>query len=569
LVEAFHEICEGPISVELMGVLRLIENSERKKLIRAFFSQLDVQGHAFIPAFEEAWGLLVAVEDVAPSVVDEIIMLPAVGLWLRRAVEVLVTRSVGTSSTWTEMGVLHAVAAAAAIRAGVDCSIKVPIVQGIVNLPSVGSFTVSVSKSVDFVLLSHIGSRIVLSVAGERIATSDDGALREIRRHLAATGSAELDVVFDDCDPQRTFVDSPAVPDPLTDVEFKQWGAQLDEAWSILVDWHPGYAAELSAGLMSIVPLTREGRLVGASSAAAFGAIALSDKPSADELADALVHELQHSKLNAVFEVLTLHDAGDEWFHAPWRDDPRPLNGVLHGIYAFTSVVEFWGARRHLVPEDQAAEADFAFVLRALQVRLAIEELAAAPLNEWGRLFLDTVSRRLAACEAGLTHTERTGPVAKIVDDRRVLWRIKHVQPDAGHIGVLADAWSTGRTAPVGFRVDSKVSDHMVCAVSDRAPLLKAYALAAGRTPDVPGADEADLAYARGDLRTAAAAYRRRIGSNADDEQAWVGLALAQGSDVLLHEPEIVLALQREVVARTGDHPDPVLLAEWLTDGDS
>jgi len=41
--------------------------------------------------------------------------------------------------------------------------------------------------------------------------------------------------------------------------------------------------------------------------------------------------------LNAVVELVDL-PGGKELFYAPWRDDPRPLLGLLHGIYAFTAV---------------------------------------------------------------------------------------------------------------------------------------------------------------------------------------------------------------------------------------
>jgi hypothetical protein len=108
----------------------------------------------------------------------------------------------------------------------------------------------------------------------------------------------------------------------------------------------------------------------------------------------------------------------EPWFYAPWRDDPRPLNGVLHGIYAFTSVVEFWCARRRQVPEDQAAAADFAFVLRSLQVRAAIDDIASsAPLNEWGGLFLETLSSRLAACEVDLTEARKPSSIRDGTED--------------------------------------------------------------------------------------------------------------------------------------------------------
>ncbi|MFD9735639.1 aKG-HExxH-type peptide beta-hydroxylase [Umezawaea sp. NPDC059074] len=552
-----------------MTVLRRIENGQRKALLLSFLRlvRADVVVAGLPMDFDAAWGLVLDAEAIDPAVVDEIIMFPAVGLRLRRAVERVVDGFVDSPANRAEIGVLHVIAAAAAIRTGVDFSTEVPVVRGVVTLPTVGTFTVSVGDSTAFVRLTRTGSRLELGLDGDVLAVRGDGTFHEIREHRAEAAGAVLDVVFDDWDPHRVFVDSPSTPDPLTDVEFKEWSGQLDRAWSVILDWNPGYATELSNGLLSLVPLRREG-LVAASSSAAFGAIALSEKSSADELAEALVHELQHSKLNAVFEAVTLHDAGDQRFFAPWRDSPRPLDGVLHGVYAFTSVVEFWCARRGQVSEGLAARAEFAFVLRALQVRSAIEEIrATAPLNEWGTLFLETLSRRLAVCEAELAPEDRSGPVAKIVHDRRALWRVEHLRADPADIAALVDAWTTTGGAPADLAVRTTVDHDLNCAFSDRVPLLEAQALR--QVPNTEGVDEADLAYARGDLDEAAVSYRRRVVADADDEQAWVGLALTLGSDLLFREPEVVLALHREVSARTGTRPDPVRLVEWLAAGRS
>ncbi|MBB5959529.1 HEXXH motif-containing protein [Saccharothrix tamanrassetensis] len=571
-IEVFTEICAGPVAREAMDTLLRAENAERKQLLLAFVQEMHRNGRGEVPLadFDQAWQLLLRVEDEAPELVADVIMFPAVGLWLRRAVERLSHDFADNAANRAEIGVVHAVAAAAAVRAGLPFTIRVPVAHGVVSLPTVGRFDLPVTDAVDFVQVARTASGTTLSLAGSTLATWDGDAFRAARRHRAAAAGVRLDVVFDDADPHRAFADAPTVPDPLTDAEFERWCHQLDDAWSVLVDWHPGYASELSAGLLSLVPLTREGRLVGASSAAAFGAIALSEKPSADDLADALVHELQHSKLNAVLELVSLHEADERrHFYAPWREDPRPLNGVLHGIYAFASVVEFWHARRRHVPEHRAAEADFVFALRALQVRSAIEDVAGtARLNEWGRLFLATVSRRLAACEVDLTPAHRAGAVAGIVADHRAFWRVRHVEPDAAGIAALADAWLAERPPP-GLPVRREVAHHQAPGCSDRAALLKARALEPGRAPDTPDADAADLAYVMGDVDRAATAYRERLHADPADDQAWAGLALSLDSAVLRHEPEVVRALHHEVLARTGVRSDPVRLSGWLAEARS
>nr|WP_235038761.1 HEXXH motif-containing putative peptide modification protein [Kibdelosporangium aridum] len=147
---------------------------------------------------------------------------------------------------------------------------------------------------------------------------------------------------IDDNNPYREFAD-PREPDLLTEAEWTRWQELFDSAWDMLTQRHRGYAEELSAGLRTFVPVRGNQGFAGSSSSAAFGAIALSSKNSAAALADVLIHELQHSKLNALLELVTLrHEGAEHCGYAPWRPDPRPLTGLLHGIYAFVSVVEFF-----------------------------------------------------------------------------------------------------------------------------------------------------------------------------------------------------------------------------------
>ena len=65
-----------------------------------------------------------------------------------------------------------------------------------------------------------------------------------------------------------------------------------------------------------------------------FGAVALAVPPDRVTGAVTLAHEIQHVKLGAPLDVvtLTLPDDGTR-YHAPWRDDPRPLGTLLQGAY--------------------------------------------------------------------------------------------------------------------------------------------------------------------------------------------------------------------------------------------
>jgi len=60
-----------------------------------------------------------------------------------------------------------------------------------------------------------------------------------------------------------------------------------------------------------------------------------------------LVHELQHVKLGALLELCDLYDRNNlTTVSVPWRADPRPMEGALHGLYAHLAVADLWRRRR-------------------------------------------------------------------------------------------------------------------------------------------------------------------------------------------------------------------------------
>lgn len=84
--------------------------------------------------------------------------------------------------------------------------------------------------------------------------------------------------------------------------------------------------------------------------------------PNPLELGDHFIHELQHNRLSAIEERGPLFDPAhgdaqsDARFFSPWRDKPRALYGIFHGIYVFVAVTRYWlgaYADRALEGEDR------------------------------------------------------------------------------------------------------------------------------------------------------------------------------------------------------------------------
>ena len=93
----------------------------------------------------------------------------------------------------------------------------------------------------------------------------------------------------------------------LTAREARDWRRALQQGWEVLASGHSAVAAELAAAISVIVPLSRSiyGHL-SSSSPDTFGALAMSEPPDPETCACTLTHELQHVKLCAVLDIVTL-----------------------------------------------------------------------------------------------------------------------------------------------------------------------------------------------------------------------------------------------------------------------
>jgi HEXXH motif-containing protein len=75
-------------------------------------------------------------------------------------------------------------------------------------------------------------------------------------------------------------------------------------------------------------------------------------------VAEGIVHEAMHSQLTLINEIGRLTGAEGEYLYSPWRDEPRPVYGVLHGSYVFSVLREYY--RGVLKQENLADGHEFA-----------------------------------------------------------------------------------------------------------------------------------------------------------------------------------------------------------------
>ncbi|MEC4004834.1 HEXXH motif-containing putative peptide modification protein [Flavobacterium sp. SUN052] len=60
-------------------------------------------------------------------------------------------------------------------------------------------------------------------------------------------------------------------------------------------------------------------------------------------VAESILHESMHLYLTLIENVLPLIETNTkEVFYSPWRDQERPLRGVLHGMFVFKAIKDFY-----------------------------------------------------------------------------------------------------------------------------------------------------------------------------------------------------------------------------------
>lgn len=181
-----------------------------------------------------------------------------------------------------------------------------------------------------------------------------------------------------------------------------RWRTTLESARAELHRVLPAGAVEVTRSIRVLVPLVTKTRGVhrSATSADTSGMVQMSWSASKQQIAEALLHEYYHTKLNALLDLdpVFIDDDGAEAYYSPWRDDPRPLRGVLHGVFSFYIVTCFWqrACSAHWDAGVDARQARSEALRRYKQVCIGIEQVRShAKLTAVGMVLLDEIQKRL------------------------------------------------------------------------------------------------------------------------------------------------------------------------------
>ena len=155
------------------------------------------------------------------------------------------------------------------------------------------------------------------------------------------------------------------------------------------------YFIEIKNSFVPLIP--PNGALPSSSNSSIDGMFWYSASNSPLLVAEMIIHEYSHQKLFRLQDIDPLIDRekhGSGWensnIYSPWRDDPRPINGVFHGFIVFSEASNFWLnlVEKGLISEEEKNIALRRFAMLASQLKYACESLSKTHFTKAGeRIF--------------------------------------------------------------------------------------------------------------------------------------------------------------------------------------
>lgn len=187
------------------------------------------------------------------------------------------------------------------------------------------------------------------------------------------------------------------------------WVQRLNASAALLKAHHPEMLAEMRHNLKVVVPTSPgpSARHSTGNYRDARGAVN-SSMYSEPFFSDGLIHEHRHDLLNSISMVVPVFEADDqaqiERYYSPWRPEPRPIIGLLHAVFVFVEVCEFYLRLLADSPgplEDSLEAVRMELGLQTVRLDLGVAELQdAAGLTPFGRELLEALGQRAKALRA-------------------------------------------------------------------------------------------------------------------------------------------------------------------------
>lgn len=385
-------------------LLRAGLRSRRLVLLKSLLlrAEQEAQPRHVRQVLAEHWELLEHAESRDPQAVGSVLEYPSVGNRLLHSLS-------GTAQSFgRSLEELGAIAASAGAQAGVAFRLTLPVREGRTTLPGLGGFD---SRAARVTVTARPGQLLLCpgnGRSGTLLHPPYTGATADGWRPLRLLPGGRG--VLDDLDPHRArWSDAGRPPVPLDGPAARLWLARYSGALRRLRAADPERATEVRGSVRALVPLApKPGPTFSATAEMAPWAVLTSLPRSAEEMAEVLVHEVQHSKLAVLGDLIRLHHGGGAAHRVAWRPDPRPVSAVLQGTFAHLALADLWhrtaersglgtpARRRARAHRDRYREQ----VADALRTLLDSGQLTAA-----GRIFTKGMDRHHARLSEAMRQT--------------------------------------------------------------------------------------------------------------------------------------------------------------------
>ncbi|MFQ6329468.1 HEXXH motif domain-containing protein [Nocardia sp. CWNU-33] len=565
-VRSVATLLDGTITARMILLRTLIaettarrpEIADRAGLSAAYRSLADLQG-------------------THPAEVVALLSYPLTGQWLADVLPRLDAESDAASTPlWADCGYLGWLAAAGALACLPEGSMTLVVRHGAVMLPGIGLARLGSTEDCGQCELYWCSGILRFTNGTDTVvvASLDDEShpgwlpMRRVRG-----AGDEQEVFLDDLDPFRSLSDTQPAPPRLTASESEQWQQDFAGAWDLLHRDFDRYLAPMRRCLQTLVPLNVGPLAASTSHTAAPGCVYTTAPADPCQLALTLIHEIQHTKFNLLTDHVIMFEPDPTYrYYAPWRDDPRPIFGLLHGIYAFFGVTDFWRIHRN-AECHRSLEAHVDFALWRNQVKGAMAQaMGSGLLTPSGEEFLRTLAAGMRAWSEEVVPGAAAHAAAEVSLAHRTFWQVRNLRVE--NIGELAAGWAA-RAARLDVLPSAVLISQQSVSAEDRslhlAVQLKladydaAVAVSTAQQPD------GDHAYLAGDLAEAVARYTKQLRSEPLRPQLWAGLALAlpklypdNDFSILNSRAEVAATLYGEIGSDT-DAAELVQLLHWLS----
>jgi len=321
--------------------------------LRRLLRDLGAQLHPSIPGSADERGLRAelsrlvrAAKKKTPGALASVLRRPDVGVWircLRPGAGAMVDREVGLRRlAWS---LARGLASVGGFPRELSLTIRAPLPARLSSLVAAEVF--ELPPACGGVELTAAGVRILGAPAGAgadgQLAPWSESADRS--RFPRIAGTIVLATVDD-----NPLAAVEAHPDKqgntlsLGGEPASAWTSALADALGLIGDHLPDLRREIDLVIHQFIPVGYDPeRHLSASYRESIGSVYLSLHPQAMTMAEAVIHEFSHNKLNALFEVdAVLENAFSSLHASPVRPDMRPLHGVLFAVHAFLPVARLY-----------------------------------------------------------------------------------------------------------------------------------------------------------------------------------------------------------------------------------